>query len=254
MYSAILFDLDGTVYHRGVALPGAPELFFELQRRGVAYRFVTNRSNRTPELIALQLKRLGVPARAEQVLTSAHAVPAVAKDKRVFAIGGQGLLEALNGCGASLDETRPDLVVVGFDEHFTVEKLKTVSRLVSAGVPFYSTNPDPYIYIESGLYPENGAIIAAIETASGVKATVLGKPKPALIFLAMQQLSVSASQTMFVGDNPDTDIACALAAGVTATLILTGVTKKSDVPTLSNRPTHIVENYADLTELLAFDR
>ena len=42
----LLFDLDGTVYQEGQAIPGAAAALEALRRRGVPFRFTTNTTRR----------------------------------------------------------------------------------------------------------------------------------------------------------------------------------------------------------------
>jgi 4-nitrophenyl phosphatase len=62
--SAILFDLDGTVYRGDDAIDGASEFIDLLYRHKFDYLFVTNRGNRRPEQIAEQLQSMNIRCNA----------------------------------------------------------------------------------------------------------------------------------------------------------------------------------------------
>ena len=66
--SALLFDLDGTIYRGEDVIEGASEF---IQSLSIPYLFVTNRGNRTPETIAEQLRAMGIDCEQSDVLTSA---------------------------------------------------------------------------------------------------------------------------------------------------------------------------------------
>jgi ribonucleotide monophosphatase NagD (HAD superfamily) len=86
--TALLLDLDGTIYRGGDAVPGACEFVVSLQRRKIPYLFVTNRGNRRPESIAGQLQSMGIPCQPDHVLTSSQAVATqLDKGTRAFCIG-----------------------------------------------------------------------------------------------------------------------------------------------------------------------
>src|SRR3712207_7456340 len=72
-YDAALFDLDGVVYLGPVAVPGAAEGIAALRGRGTRVGFVTNNAARPPLAVAEHLVELGIPATAEDVVTSAQA-------------------------------------------------------------------------------------------------------------------------------------------------------------------------------------
>ena len=72
-YDAALFDLDGVVYLGPVAVPGAAEGIAALRQRGTRVGFVTNNAARPPAAVAAHLVELGIPAAAEDVVTSAQA-------------------------------------------------------------------------------------------------------------------------------------------------------------------------------------
>src|ERR1700743_3260953 len=72
-YDALLLDLDGTVYRGGEAVPGAAEAIEGAHRAGVGVRFVTNNATRRPVDVAAQLNGLGIPAKDDEVTTSAQA-------------------------------------------------------------------------------------------------------------------------------------------------------------------------------------
>jgi 4-nitrophenyl phosphatase len=118
-----------------------------------------------------------------------------------------------------------DAVLVGICRGLTYDRLDSASALARDGALLLATNRDATYPVESGReQPGAGAIVAAVEAASGREATVLGKPAPALAIEAMQSFGASPAETLVVGDRLDTDIACARAAGCAALLVLTGVT------------------------------
>jgi glycerol 3-phosphatase-2 len=71
-----------------------------------------------------------------------------------------------------------------------------------------------------GPWPGTGAILAAIETASGCTAEIVGKPSARLMETAVDRLG--DGRTLVVGDRLDSDVAAAAAAGLDAALVLSG--------------------------------
>jgi len=101
-----------------------------------------------------------------------------------------------------------------------------------------------------GLIPGAGSILAALEKATERKAKVLGKPFPDMFQLALTRLQVLPQETLAVGDQLETDIAGASAAGCLTALVLTGVSSR-EAASLQIRPTLIENNFSSLINKLA---
>jgi 4-nitrophenyl phosphatase len=73
--------------------------------------------------------------------------------------------------------------------------------------------------VDDGLAPGAGSIVAAVAAASGVHPTVVGKPEPTLLQVALDRLGVSPPDAAIVGDQIATDIRAGIAAGVRTILV-----------------------------------
>ncbi|MDX1402028.1 MAG: HAD-IIA family hydrolase [Kiloniellales bacterium] len=245
-----MIDLDGTLYRGSEAIPGASDFIAELTRREIAYLFVTNRANRLPREVADQLTSMGIPAAPEEVLTSAQATAAYIGPCRAFCIGENGLIDTLESAGIEVVEDRPDVVVVSYDRGLTYDRLTKAHRHLMAGARFVATNPDPYITLEDGMAPETGANVAALQSASGKTAEIVGKPQPAIVEAALFRLGLPPESCIVLGDNVHTDILAAHGLKMRSALILTGVSSRSDAEKAGISPTWIAEDYPDLMSQL----
>jgi 4-nitrophenyl phosphatase len=250
MIQGIIFDLDGTIYRGTHAVPGAAQFVRQLAQRGIKVIFVTNRSNRTPESVCTQLKGYGIPCTIENVLTSAQATARHLGSGSVFFIGEEGLKQALLEAGLTMNQECPDYVVVGFDRTVNYTKIEKASRLIQAGARFIATNPDKAVNADGGISPGNGAIVAAIATASGISPIVVGKPQRAIIDMALERMGLEPEHVILVGDNLETDIKAGISAGISTVLILTGVSARMDVVNSPVKPHRVVENYAELAHIM----
>jgi 4-nitrophenyl phosphatase len=248
--SAVLLDLDGTVYSGKSAVPGAADFVASLGRRGVAHLFVTNRANRSPRAVAQQLSGLGIPCEAEAVLTSAQATAARLGGGRAFCLGEEGLLEAFDEAGIAIveeeSETLPDWVVVSYDRGLSYRKLELAIRFIRAGAGFIATNPDLLITSDEGLSPEAGVLLAALEAATGQKAEIVGKPERAIIDAAIVRIGRPREETVIIGDNLATDIVAGHNAGLRSALILTGISTRTEAEAAERPPHWIAEDYSTL--------
>jgi 4-nitrophenyl phosphatase len=250
MLKAVLLDLDGTVYLGDAEVPGASDLVRYCGQRGLRCLFVTNRSNRPPEVIRDQLRGYGVPCETEDVLTSAQATARYLGKGSVYMIGEEGLERALVEQGIRITDDRPDAVVVSYDRQFSYDKLAKACRLIGNGARFIATNPDHRLRVHGQTLPGTGAIVAAVATGSGVLPEVVGKPERLIFSMALETLGCRADEAISVGDNIDTDIGASAAAGIPSVLLLTGVSRREDVVDGKPRPDYVEENFAGLTHLL----
>lgn len=235
-YGGYLIDLDGTMYRGNQVIKEAPAFVRWLREQQIAFLFLTNNSSMTPDQVAQKLTGMGIDARADEVFTSAMAAAAFLakewkeeKPVKVYAIGEQGVHQALAQVNAVIDEENPDFVVVGIDRDFTYEKMAKASLAIQKGAFFLSTNGDRAIPAERGLLPGNGSLTHAIEVASGQKACFVGKPEPIIIELALERLGIPPGDAVLVGDNMQTDILSGVRGGIDTVLVYTGITRPADV-------------------------
>jgi glycerol-1-phosphatase len=245
-YDTVLFDLDGVLYRGAEAVPGARETVAALRSRGIRIGFVTNNSSRTPRAIAGQLTSLGIEARADEIETSALATAELLRSRAVasaFVIGGEGLREALREAGVTPVERGVDgagAVVVGIDPSFTYADLVSGSWLVREGTPLVASNADATYPAADGMtLPGAGAIVAALETASGVTAEVVGKPNAPIFREALRR--AGGHRPLVVGDRLDSDIEGARRLGWDSVLVLTGVSSEDDARRTGIAPTYVVD-------------
>ncbi|RSM52470.1 HAD family hydrolase [Amycolatopsis sp. WAC 01376] len=228
-YDAVLFDLDGTVYHGGIVVPGAPEALRALRDHGTAVRWVTNNASKAPAEVSAHLEALGLPATPEEVHTSSQAAATLLGERLpqgsvVLVVGTDSLAAQIESAGLrTVREAGPDVaaVVQGHSPENTWAALAEACLAIRAGALWVATNVDATLPTERGLLPGNGSMVAALRTATGVEPLVAGKPAPLLFTTAARD--AGAERSLVVGDRLDTDIEGAVAAGIDALCVLTGV-------------------------------
>ncbi len=252
-YDAFLFDLDGVLYRGADPVPRAAEALARLRALGKRVAFVTNNSAGTPETVAGKLHDVGVVAEVAEVETSALATADLLATRGVgtaFVVGEEGILEALADAGIEVHRgavSTVDVVVVGFDRGANYEKLRTACVLVEGGAALMATNADASFPAADGrAWPGAGALLAAIETTTGVRADVVGKPNAPILEAAL--VRAGGGTPLLIGDRLDTDIAGAQALGWDSLLVLTGIASRADLAGSAFTPTHVGE---DLQALFA---
>ncbi len=254
-YDLALVDLDGVTYRGVLPIAGASESLVAARQAGMRLLFVTNNASRSPEAIADQLSSLHIPTQTDEVLTAAQAAAAtlhtrLPRGAKVLVIGAEGLVDAVTAEGfvvVSSATDAPEAVVQGFGPDVGWTHLAEAAYAVSAGAWYLASNLDGSLPTARGYAPGNGALVAAVVTATGIRPDSSGKPSPQMYRLGVQR--VGAARPLVIGDRLDTDLAGARAGGYPGLHVLTGVNSGRDdvlaVP--EQRPTYIG---ADLRSLL----
>ena len=248
----LIIDMDGVLWRGDEPMPGLGEFFAFLREREIGFVLATNNSSRTPEQYVAKLARFGVDVPVEAILTSALVSAAYLADvapsgSRVYVIGEEGIQEALLERGFDLDDETAEYVVVGWDRNLTWEKLATASLLIHGGADFVGTNPDVTYPTERGPVPGNGALLAAVEAATGVEPIVTGKPESRMYQEALRRMDATPETSAMIGDRLDTDIAGALHADLSTILVLSGIATRENVAEVPDRPDLVCD---DIQELL----
>lgn len=223
-FDVFLLDLDGVVRLGGEALPGAVAAVKRLDEMGKEVRVLTNDPRPCRQTVVDQLADLGVHAEVHQVVTSGWATACHLRRTGLATasvVGSDGLRAELRARGIELTEEDPDAVVVGADEGTSYRDIRRATRHIDRGARFVGTNPDGAFPTPAGPAPGAGAIVRAVEEASGTSPTVVGKPEPLMFEMALVATS-DADRVVVVGDNVDTDILGAHRAGLTGILVSGG--------------------------------
>ncbi len=236
----VVCDLDGVVWLSRQAIPGSPEAVARLRSAGVRVLFATNNSAALVAEHEAALEAIGIPATGDVVTSSQAAALLVEPGERVMVVGGRGIHEALVRRGAhsvaaadcERDGDPVSAVVCGLDLDFSYRTLDVASAAVRAGARLIATNDDATYPTPHGLIPGGGAVLAAVERAAGMTATVAGKPyAPMAVLVHRRCPDVPAAATVMVGDRPETDGRFAAELGCRYAQVRTGVVPHGvDVP------------------------
>jgi NagD protein len=255
MFAGYVFDLDGTLYLGETLLPGAAETLDAIRADGSRVAFLSNKPLDTPATYAAKLTALGIPARADEVVTSTDALlrylRAHASDATILPVAEPLLVDLLRDAGFRLtDLDQPegaDVVVVSWDRTFDYGKLVAAFRAVRAGARLVATNPDPFCPTPDGDLPDCAAMLAAIEASTGATAeAVVGKPSPHMAATLLERISLPAADTVLIGDRLMTDVRMAHEAGMASALVLTGATPRSAVADAPYAPDYVLEGVAQI--------
>ena len=252
-YDQFILDLDGSVWIGDEPTPGALDALEQLREAGKRVAYATNDPRSATEDYVRRLWRLGIKASLRDVVTvggaTQHLLAETRSGRTAFVIGTEALRGHVSDAGCRvLNATdlasRAELVVVGGTEQLVYDDLKNAALAVRRGADFLATARDPTYPQPDGLWPGTGAILAAVEVASGRTAQIVGKPEPQLLLTALDRLG--DGNTLVVGDRIDTDLTAAAAAGLDSALVLTGGARREDVDGIDPAPVAVAGTLAQL--------
>jgi 4-nitrophenyl phosphatase len=256
---ALILDMDGVLWRDSAPIGHLPAIFARIYERGLKVVLATNNATRTIDEHLEKIAGFGVRLEPWQIISSATAAANTLscdfpEGGAVFIVGENGIQRALEERGFTPiidpeDDTRPVAVVGGIDRYVSYRKLRRATLHIRAGAPFYGTNPDKTFPTPEGLVPGAGAILASIEAATDVNPIIIGKPQPAMMYMALEKLGTHPEETLVVGDRLETDIAAGQAAGCKTALVLSGVSTMEQATKWQPAPDFIFDDLAALLEM-----
>jgi ribonucleotide monophosphatase NagD (HAD superfamily) len=97
---------------------------------------------------------------------------------------------------------------------------------------------------------DSGAFVAGLEYATGVEATVLGKPSPTYFAAALEALDAEPELTWLVTDDVDADVVGARLFGMKTALVRTGKFRPETLEAAEASPDIVVSSLAHFPALL----
>lgn len=254
-------DMDGTIYNGSTLFPFTNEFLSYLKQNGMGYSFLTNNPSKSTNDYLKHLEKMGIPATADEMYTSAVATINYIKNhhpiiKRLFILGTPSMVKEFEEAGfistADSAEDKPDALVVGFDTSLVYSRLCRAAYWASQQLPYFATNPDWVCPTDQpNILVDCGSICACIEGATNRKPdTVIGKPDPQMLDGILHQYGLKPSEIAMVGDRIYTDVKMAKNAGALGVLVLSGEATTVDVQQSTVKPDIVARDLAELQELL----
>lgn len=265
-FDGFLIDLDGVVWVGREPISGSAETLAALLAAGKELVFVTNNPARAPRRYAERLQEMGIEVGAERIVTAgmvtARLAGAAAAGGSAFVIGEESIKRMVAAAGATVLDAESggdaDVVVVSGHRGFDFGELATAKSALDAGAVLIATSHDPTLPMPGGDLPGTGAILAAVETASGRTAEIAGKPERHLFEMALAAIADGspaasggkgesrAERVAMVGDRISSDIEGGRAAGLRTVLVLSGACNRAEAEAADPPPDHVIDNLAAL--------
>ena len=251
----VVLDLDGTVYAGDTVIPGAPAVVDTLRSAGFGIRFATNTTRLSRRALVERLRRFGIDAEADDLITAPVAAAAWLRERGIrtvalyVAAAGRADFDEFR-----IDERAPGAVVVGdLGAAWTFDLLNRAFRQLLAGAELLAIQRNRYWQTADGLTLDAGPFVAALEYAAGKQAVTVGKPSAAFFAAAARSLDLPASQVLMVGDDVVSDVEGAMAAGLRGVLVRTGKFRPADLER-ETAPHAVIDSVAELPRLLPSQR
>ncbi len=258
---AYMIDMDGVVYMSNRPMPGAVDFVSFLQEHDIPFLFLTNNASKTPEEYRERLAEMGIHVDVSRIYTSSLATARYMTERwpkgtPVYVIGISGIRQALTDAGFKIlkSHRRAQVVVVGYDPRITYARLREATLAIYHGATFIGTNPDVSLPTADGIYPGNGAILAALEAATGVEPIIIGKPSPTIFLEALERLGTRPEETAMIGDRAETDIVGAQNAGLISVFLTGGISGEKGLERLDSPPDFVFRYLGDLLKWLKSNR
>lgn len=272
-----LFDCDGVIWKGEKLIDGVPETLDMLRSRGKKVVFMTNNSTKSRKQYRKKFEALGLSVGEEEIFPSSFAAAVYLKsidfphEKKVYAIGGEGILQELELCGIEgiggpedgdkKIEFKPGFfmehdrdvgaVVVGFDQFINYYKIQYATLCIreNPGCLFIATNCDAVgHFTDAQEWAGGGSMVGAIKGSTQKEPLVVGKPSLFMMDYISKKFQIKKSEICMVGDRLDTDILFGKNGGCKTLLVLSGVTTLSMLqnPENSIQPDYYTDKLSDL--------
>jgi HAD superfamily hydrolase (TIGR01450 family) len=260
---AVLLDMDGVLVSRGQAVEGAGEAIRRLRAAGIPFRIITNTSLAARARLGARLREGGIEIADDEIVTALSAtithLDAEMPGAAVYLLGSRDAPLELASSTIRIvsDEdadggAHVDAVVIGDSEdRLTYENLNRAFRRIRDGAAFIAMHRNPWWLTPSGPTLDSGAMVVALEYATGRRATVAGKPEPTIFREAAAELGrtlasrhdaseprrrLRRDDILMVGDDLRTDLAPARRLGIRTVLVLTGRHGAPELDSARRRP------------------
>lgn len=225
--NALILDLDGVVFRDGVPITGSLEAIDLILKNGYQVALCTNnlqyKRGKLRKIIAdsllCQLQIFDPIDRLVSMLDDRQ----IELPDRILVIG-ELLKECLLNLGCIIADTHhPDAVFVGSTMALDFETFSRAVRAVISGSTLIGVGGERLFTHRGVVWPSSGTLVAAIEFASRSKALILGKPSVGMFHFVAHNFCGHPS-IMVVGDDFETDIEGASAAGFSSAFVAPGIT------------------------------
>ncbi len=250
----LLIDIDGVLVVSWRPIAGAADALSACRAAGMRLRLLTNTTSASRAEIADRLDAAGIEVAVEEIMSAPAATAAWLNSEhpgaRCYLINSGDLGDDLAGIHLVGPDQPAEVVVLGgAGDEFSYTQMNHALGLLLDGASLVGMHRNLYWRTAAGFQLDTGAYLVALEHASGVHATVLGKPAARFFESARQALDLEVDQIVMIGDDIDNDVLAAQAIGLTGILVKTGK-YRPEAQTRAGTPDVVIDSIADLPAVL----
>ena len=235
------------------------EAVARLRAEGHRLRFVTNNATRSRATLAEELRAMGHELDDEELQTTPVAAAEQLGGRRVYALVMPAIVPDLEG--VELVGDNADAVLVGGcdetmepNQVFSYMNLARAFSEIQAGADLYALHKNPWWQTARGPMLDGGAFTAALEYATGVEATVIGKPSASCFAAALAALDAEPELTWMVTDDLEQDVRGAQLFGMKTVLLRTGKFRPETLERSSAIPDAVLSSIANVPDWIERSR
>jgi NagD protein len=250
-FSALLFDIDGTLISGRKAMPGVPLLIKQLEDSRFPFFLLTNDGNHSTKEKSNVLKIAGLDIKPQEIISCGDALKPFANEKgfagrKFFVMGDLGKPSYAEKAGLKVEKNTKRInecagVIVGEGTYNWQSNISSAMNYFIKYPERFLIVPNPDSYWPNGPNGELGIgaggkarFICTILSDYGIKIkpAYLGKPYRAVFNYAFDilktkfglQANLQRKRVLMLGDSLASDIRGANRFGFTSGLVLTGIT------------------------------
>ena len=222
-FRTVLFDLDGTVYLDGDALPGAQAFITECLAAGCIVSYITNLSLFPKAHCLDALERIGMATTPRHVLTAVDVLMTTldgrVRGRRIGALAADHVRERLRIAGYQVTDLNAgppveplDALVVGQVPELHHAARDHVAGSIEQALPIFATSTRGQMPTRLPGVMSAGQVLAAVVGSAEPEVIDCGKPST-FFAAAVDELMELAEPVLVVGDSLESDIALAKGNG-----------------------------------------
>ncbi|MCZ1181470.1 hypothetical protein CHH73_16215 [Shouchella clausii] len=257
-YSHYFFDLDGTLLHGGMLLPGAKELVDALCANGKHVYFLTNHPVRSRKVLSADLQKLGLEITYNQLLTPVMGLIEYVHSnglasRKLYVAGSNMIREELFELGLHIGDCErgngPEqiAVVLGMSPDLTYRQLQEALWLIQNGASLILLNEDLLCPHPKGFLIDTGSLARLLDHPRfGHQTVSVGKPSYWMQKALLRVMEGKIDDAVIIGDSLLSDIGIGNALGIDTILVYSGITTKDQLFGTAHHPTSV---YASVQEI-----
>jgi NagD protein len=227
----ILLDVQGTLIDdlNREPIVGAIPFVASLKESKRPFSLITNNTKYGSSVFLSYLQKIGFDVSESTYIDPLMMLETLLPQKDIFAVGNEGFLDVLRSMGYRITKENPYAVVVSIKETLSYDDMADCVELILGGAKLIGMHQTALYAKNNRRYPGLGAVLSAIEYATGAKAIIVGKPSDLFYEKARQMVGAKSFDEMtIISDDPKGDLVDAKRLGMKTIFVLSGKYKNAD--------------------------